>query len=134
MPFIVLLLVAFAVGLAVYPRRRGGIRRRPARRRRASEAAGTQLGEEAVRHPWLARLLRGRLDPGDGNRARPDRSPSRSRSCGGILLGVLAYLMRIERHASIELDASVGQWGADHATSLVDAAAPARHRPREHAR
>ena len=44
--------------------RRCGTRPRRARRRRRRQQRDEQLGEEAVRHPWLARLLRGRLDPG----------------------------------------------------------------------
>ena len=34
---------------------------------------------------------------------------------GGLLLGLLAYLMRSNERL-VELDRSVGQWGADHAT------------------
>ena len=114
MPFIVLLLVAVAFGLATflaalrYPTAAGAA---PP----ASEAAGRQLGQEAVRHPWLARILRGRMDPATATGLALTVALVVAVG-GGIVLGLLAYLMRTNARLN-ELDASVGQWGADHATS-----------------
>ena len=62
MPFIVLLVIAVGSGLVVklgaslYPTATG----HPPP---AAAAVGSKLGEEAGRHPWLRRLIRGRLDP-----------------------------------------------------------------------
>jgi len=113
MPFLILLLVAGAAGVAVwaaalrYPTAAGAA---PP----ATEAAGQQLGKEAVRHPWLGRLLRGRLDPGTATGLALTLALGAA-VIGGLLVGVLAYLMRTNDRL-VDLDRSVGQWGADHAT------------------
>jgi membrane-associated phospholipid phosphatase len=114
-PFLVLLLVALTAGVAVFlvARHYPGASSAP---EQASEAAGEQLAEQAVRHDWIARLLRGRLDP--------ETATGLALTLafvvvvlGGLLVGVLAYLVRSSGDL-IRLDRSVGSWGHDHATKL----------------
>lgn len=115
MPIAILLALALAVGIAVFI----GARRYPTAAGAlppASAAAGRQLGREAVRHPGLARLLRGRLDPATATGLALTLALLVA-VVGGLLLGVLAYLMRTNARL-IELDAGVGQWGTDNATHL----------------
>ena len=71
---------------------------------------------EAARHPWLGRLLRGRLDPGAATGLALTLALAVA-VFGGLLVGLLAYLMRSNTRL-VELDRSIGQWGADHATHL----------------
>jgi undecaprenyl-diphosphatase len=113
MPFLILFLLATAAGVAVF----GAALRYPTAAGAAppvTEAAGRQLGKEAVRHAWLGRLLRGRLDPGTATGLALTLALGAA-VVGGLLLGVLAYLMRTNDRL-VDLDRSVGQWGADHAT------------------
>lgn len=115
MPFLVLTSVSLSLGLIValaalrYPTATGS----PPP---ATEAAGNQLSRETVRHPWLARLLRSRLDPGTATGLALTLALAIA-IAGGLLLGALAYLVRSSARV-VTLDASVGQWGADHATEL----------------
>ena len=114
MPFLVLILVALLAGVAVYL----AASRYPSATGEAatdaSEAAAGQLVEETVRHPSLARLLRSRLDPATATGLALTLALGVT-ILGGIVVGVLAYLMRTSG-ALVSLDRSVGQWGADHAT------------------
>lgn len=80
----------------------------------ATAAAEEKLVQQTVRHDWVARLLRGRLDPGTTTGLGLTLALLVSVT-GAVLLGILAYLMRTNARL-VELDASVGQWGADHAT------------------
>ena len=113
MPFLILLAFSLTFGLAIflaalrYPTAAGA----PPP---ASAAAARQLGKEAVRHPWLGRLLRGRLDPGTATGLALTLALALA-VVGGLVLGALAYLMRSNARL-VALDASIGQWGADHAT------------------
>ena len=113
MPFLILLAFSLTFGLAIflaalrYPTAAGA----PPP---ASAAAARQLGKEAVRHPWLGRLLRGRLDPGTTTGLALTLALALA-VVGGLVLGALAYLMRSNARL-VALDASIGQWGADHAT------------------
>ena len=113
MPFLVLIGLAVLAGLLVfaaasrYPTAAGA----PPP---ASEAAGRQLEQEVVRHPWFARLLRGRLDPGAATGLALTLALGVA-IVGGILIGALAYLVRSSARL-VEIDASVGGWAADHAT------------------
>lgn len=113
MPFLILLLCALVAGAAVlvaalqYPTAAGAA---PP----ATEAAGRKLGKESVRHAWLGRLLRGRLDPGTATGLALTLALAVA-VVGGLLLGVLAFLARSNARL-VELDRSVGQWGADHET------------------
>ena len=112
MPFLILLLFALAAGSSVYvlalryPTAAGAA---PP----ATEAAGRQLDKEAVRHPWLGRLLKGRLEPETATGLALTLALGAA-VIGGMLLGLLAYLMRTSDRL-VDLDQSVGQWGADHA-------------------
>ena len=113
MPFLLLLLLlSSAFGLAVllaalrYPTAAGA----PPP---VSDAAGEQLAHEAVRHQWLRRLLRGRLDPGTATGLALTLALAVV-VAGGIVIGSLAYLMRSSGYL-VRLDASVGGWGADYA-------------------
>jgi len=114
MPFVVLILVALVVGLAVYlafshyPAATG----EPVTE--ASAAAAEELARTPVRHAWLARLLRGRLDPATATGLAMTVALGAA-IVGGIVVGLLAYLMRTSG-ALVSIDRSVGQWGADHAT------------------
>jgi undecaprenyl-diphosphatase len=114
MPFALLIVVALLAGLVVYlvasryPTATG----EPATD--ASAAATDQLVKETVRHPWLARLLRGRLDPAAATGLALTLALAVA-VIGGIVVGLLAYLMR-SSSALASIDRSVGQWGADHAT------------------
>jgi membrane-associated phospholipid phosphatase len=114
MPFTVLIVVALLVGVAVlvaasqYPTGTG----EPVTD--ASAAAAEELAQETVRHPSLARLLRGRLDPAAATGLALTLALGAA-IVGGILVGLLAYLMRTSG-ALVSVDRSVGQWGADHAT------------------
>lgn len=114
MPLLLLLLIAISVGASVFA---AGLRYPtpivgddPARK------AGTRLGEEAVRHPWLSRTLRRRLDP----EAATGLALTLALVVvilGGLVLGTLAYLIRASRTV-VEVDTSVGQWGVDHASHV----------------
>jgi undecaprenyl-diphosphatase len=112
-PFLILVTLALASGLVVvvaalrYPTSEGAL---PP----TSEAAARKLGKEAVRHPWLGRLLRGRLDPGAATGLALTLALAVA-VIGGLMVGVLAYLMRSNARL-VELDRSVGQWEADHAS------------------
>lgn len=113
MPFVILLLVAFSFAVAVflaarhYPTASGAL---PP----ATDAAGDQLAKEAVRHLWVRRLLRGRLDPGTATGLALTLALAVA-ILGGIILGALAYLVRSSGYL-VGLDASVGGWANDHAT------------------
>lgn len=113
MPFLLLITLSLVVGVAVflaasrYPTTTGAA---PP----ATEAAGRKLTRATVRHPWLARLLQGRLDPGTATGLALTLALGFA-VAGGLLLGVLAYLVRSNARLA-GIDSSVGQWGADHAT------------------
>jgi len=106
MPFLVLITFSLAFGAAVfiaalrYPTATGA----PPP---VSEAAGRQLSRETVRHPLLARLLRGRLDPGTATGLALTLALAVA-IVGGLMLGALAYLMRSNARL-VELDSSVGR-------------------------
>jgi undecaprenyl-diphosphatase len=114
MPFIVLLIVAFTSGIAVYlavllyPKA-------AAAPEQASAAAGEKLVQEAVQRPWIARLLRGRLDPATATGLVLTLALVVA-ILGGLIVGVLAFLVR-STGVLVDADTSVGSWGADHATA-----------------
>jgi undecaprenyl-diphosphatase len=112
MPFIILLLLAVTAGVTVYLL----ARRYPTAAGAtppATAAAGEQLAAEAVRHPWFARLLRGRLDPGTATGLALTLALAIT-VLGGLAIGALAYLVRSSGYLA-RLDASVGGWANDHA-------------------
>ena len=113
MPFLILIIFSVAFGVAMFlaaSRYPTAVGAPPP----ASAAAGRQLTRTTVRHPALARLLRGRLDPGTATGLVLTLALAVA-IFGGLMLGVLAYLVRSNARL-VELDASVGQWGADHAS------------------
>lgn len=114
MPILVLLLTAMAVGALVY-----GLGRRyptPVIGDATAESIGEDLGRRAVRHPWLRKLLRERLDPAVATGLALTLALAVA-IIGGLVLGTLAYLVRTNARLA-RIDFSVGAWGADHATRL----------------
>lgn len=114
MPIIILLLLAITAGTTVYLL----ARRYPTAAGAAppaTEAASTQIAQEAVRHPWFARLLRGRLDPGTATGLALTLALAVVVT-GGLVIGALAYLVRSSGVLN-RFDASVGGWANDHAVS-----------------
>jgi membrane-associated phospholipid phosphatase len=112
MPILILFILALSAGVSVYllarhyPTAAGAT---PP----ATAAAGEQLAVEAVRHPWFARLLRGRLDPETATGLALTLALAIT-MIGAIAVGALAYLVRSSGHL-IGLDASVGDWANRHA-------------------
>ena len=112
MPFIVLLLLALSAGVTAYLL----ARRYPTAAGvtpPATAAAGEQLAKEAVRHPWFARLLRGRLDPGTATGLALTIALGIT-VIGALAVGALAYLVR-STGVLTRLDGGVGGWANDHA-------------------
>ena len=114
MPILILLLVAMIAGSVVYLV--GSRFPTPVVGQAPAQAAGRKLGQEAVRHPWLSRTLRSRLDPATATGLALTVALAAAIT-GGLVLGLLAYLMRTNAQL-VEIDNSVGQWEVDHATHL----------------
>jgi undecaprenyl-diphosphatase len=113
MPIVVLLIVALSFAIAVYLAARQyptAVGATPP----ASDAAGEQLAQEAVRHEWVARLLRSRMDPGTATGLALTIALGIA-ILGGLVVGLLAYLVR-SSGILVGLDGSVGDWAADHAS------------------
>lgn len=114
MPIIILFLFAITAGATVYvlarhyPTATGAA---PP----ATAAASDQIAQEAVRHPWFARLLRGRLDPSTATGLALTVALAVVVT-GGLVIGALAYLVRSSGVLN-QFDASVGGWANDHAVS-----------------
>ena len=70
---------------------------------------------EMERHPWLLRLVRGRLDPATATGLALTLALGLA-IVGGLLVGAFAYLVR-SSETLVDADRSVGQWGVDHATA-----------------
>jgi undecaprenyl-diphosphatase len=110
MPFLVLILVSLVAGALVayagwrYPT--------PAVRQRV---AAEHIETEMERHPWLLRLVRGRLDPAAATGLALTLALGLA-ILGGILVGFLAYLMRSSETLT-DTDFKVGEWGVENATS-----------------
>ena len=115
MPILVLLLISLSAGALVvwagrrYPNPAGTPPTEMA------EKAAVQIETEMERHPWLLRLVRGRLDPATATGLALTLALGLA-IVGGILVGFLAYLMRSSDRLA-DTDREVGQWGVDHATS-----------------
>ncbi len=111
MPLLVLLLVALAVASAVafvawhYPT--------PMASPTPSLAAAKAVGREIGHHSRLRRTIKGRLNPEVATGLALTVALG-AVLVGGIVLGALAYLVRTNSQL-VDLDASVAQWGADHA-------------------
>lgn len=115
MPIVVLLLISLAAGSLIafaslrYPTPMG------ASPTNLAESAAEQVEVEMERHPWLLRLVRGRLDPATATGLALTLALGLV-IVGGLLIGALAYLVR-SSDTLADLDRSVGQWGVDNATS-----------------
>jgi membrane-associated phospholipid phosphatase len=115
MPIFVLLLISLAAGSLFawasfrYPT--------PAGKAPPDMAAKTEqvVEQEMERHPWLLRLVRGRLDPATATGLALTLALGLV-IVGGLVIGALAYLVR-SSDTLADLDRSVGQWGVDNATS-----------------
>jgi membrane-associated phospholipid phosphatase len=114
MPILILLLVAMIAGSLVYLL--GSRFPTPVVGQAPAQAAGRKLGQEAVRHPWLSRTLRSRLDPATATGLALTVALAAAIT-GGLVLGLLAYLMRTNAQL-VEVDNSVGQWEVVHGTHL----------------
>lgn len=113
MPFLVLILVSLVAGTLVafagtrYPT--------PVVGQAPAEGAAEHIETEMERHPWLLRLVRGRLDPATATGLALTLALGLA-ILGGLLIGLLAYLVRTSG-TLVDLDNDVGQWGVDNATS-----------------
>ena len=115
MPILVLSLIALSAGsLAVYASRRYPTNAAKPRTTMA-ESAERAVEVEMERHPWLLRLVRGRLDPATATGLALTLALGVV-IVGGVLVGALAYLMRSSDRL-VDTDRAVGQWGVDNATS-----------------
>jgi len=114
MPILLLLLIAVAAGSLTYVL--GTRYPAPVLVEATAEAAGAKLGTEAIRRPWLSRLLQSRLDPATATGLALTAALGVA-IAGGLVVGVLALLMRRSAEL-VRIDFSVGHWGAQHATHL----------------
>jgi membrane-associated phospholipid phosphatase len=110
MPLLVVLVVAVAVFALVafvawnYPH--------PTTAATPSLAAAKAVGTEIGHHSRLRRTIKSRLNP-EAATGLALTIGLGAVVVGGLLLGVLAYLVRSNSQL-VHLDASVAQWGADH--------------------
>ena len=113
MPLLVLVLLALAAGSLItfvasrYPT--------PVVGQEPSRAAAEMAAEETLKRPWLRRTLARRLDPQTATGLALTLALGLT-ILGGLLVGVLAYLMR-SSGTLVSIDQSAGQWGQDHATA-----------------
>lgn len=115
MPFLLLLALAVTVGSAVgvavwrYPRIEGT----PTA---PTLAAARTVGETAGRHPKLRAVLDARLNPAGATGLALTLALAFVIGAG-VLLGVLAYLVRTNSHL-IGVDNSVAKWGNRHGSAM----------------
>jgi undecaprenyl-diphosphatase len=114
MPILILFLIAIAAGSLVFAL--GNRYPTPVVGETPAQAAGEKLGDQAVRHPWLSKMLRGRLDPATATGLALTIALAGA-ILGGLVLGVLAYLMRTNAELA-QIDNGAGQWEVDHGTRL----------------
>ena len=113
MPFFALLLISLSAGTLVaylgfrYPT--------PVVGDAPAEGAAERIETEMERHPWLLRLVRGRLDPATATGLALTLALGLA-IVGGLLVGVFAYLVR-SSETLVDADNSVGRWGVDHASA-----------------
>ena len=112
MPIVVLLAVAIAAGVLVWAL----FGRYPRRRTVAQEAV--QVGVAARRHARLRALARARLDPDVGTGLALTVAALVA-ICGGVVLGVLAYLIRTSS-LLVGIDNGAAKWGDRHATAASE--------------
>lgn len=112
MPLLVLIALAAAAGaVAVALSRRYPS---PMVEQAPVQAATATMESQSRRHPWLRRILRGRLDPRTATGLALTVALAVVAG-SGFLIGVLAYLTR-SSDTLVDLDTRVGRWGVDHAT------------------
>lgn len=115
MPILVLLLISLSAGTLVF----WAGRRYPTPvgtpPTDMAEKASVHIETEMERHPWLLRLVRGRLDPATATGLALTLALGLA-IVGGLLVGAFAYLVR-SSETLVDADRSVGQWGVDHATA-----------------
>jgi undecaprenyl-diphosphatase len=109
MPFLVLLALAVTVGLVV-----GVVAWKLAPT--ATVERARKIGETIGRHASLRAILDARLDPATATGLALTLALAFIVG-GGVLFGVLAYLVRTNSHL-IGFDNSVAKWGHAHATAL----------------
>jgi membrane-associated phospholipid phosphatase len=115
MPLLVLLVLALTVGFVVglvawrYPRI---ARPSPA----PTLATARKIGETVGRHPSLRAALDARLDPAAATGLALTLALVFAIG-GGVLFGVLAYLVRTNSHL-IGIDNSLAKWGNRHASAI----------------
>jgi membrane-associated phospholipid phosphatase len=113
MPVLLLLALALTAGLTVglaawrYPRTARGPAASPA-------GAARKVGETVARHPRLRAMRDARLDPATATGLALTFALLVVIG-GGVLLGVLAYLVRSNAHL-IGIDNGVAKWGNRHAS------------------
>ena len=118
MPLLVLLLLALGTASAVafvswhYPT--------PMASPTPSLAAAKAVGRELGHHSRLRRTVTRRLNPKVATGLALTVALG-AVVLGGFILGALAYLVRTNSQV-LDLDASVAQWGADHASPMSDRA------------
>lgn len=112
MPFLALIGISLlAGGLIAYA---GSRYPTPVVGQEPADGAAEHLETEMVRHPWLLRLVRDRLNPAMATGLALTLALGLT-IVGGLLLGFLAYLMRSSDRLA-DTDFTVGEWGADNAT------------------
>ncbi len=113
MPFFALLLISLSAGAVIawaglrYPT--------PVVGEAPAEGAAEHIQTEMERHPWLLRLVRGRLDPATATGLALTMALGLA-IVGGLLVGAFAYLVR-SSETLVDADNSVGRWGTDHASA-----------------
>jgi undecaprenyl-diphosphatase len=116
-PILLLLVVALGAGAAVTV----AVWRFPTSRlvpTRPTEAATEAVGHTLAQHSRVRRLVVRRLDPEVATGLALTLALGLI-LLGGVLLSILAYLVR-SSDTLVDLDASVAQWGFDHASDLSD--------------
>jgi membrane-associated phospholipid phosphatase len=116
MPVLLLLALALTVGIGV-----GLVTWRYPRIARSSAAPPTidtarKVGETVGRHPRMRAFLNARLDPAAATGLALTVAMIFSIG-GGVLLGVLAYLVRTNSQL-IGIDSGVAKWGSRHASTM----------------
>ena len=111
MPLVILFALALTAGLAV-----GLLARRYPRAADAAPSAARKIGESAEAHPGLRAALAPRLDPEVATGLALTLALMLA-IAGGVLFGVLAYLVRTNAHL-FGIDQSVASWGNAHASTL----------------
>jgi undecaprenyl-diphosphatase len=113
MPFLALIGISLvAGGLIAYA---GSRYPTPIVGQEPAEGTADHIETEMVRHPWLLRLVRDRMNPATATGLALTLALGLT-IIGGLLVGSLAYLMRSSDRL-VDIDNEVGQWGVDNATA-----------------